>query len=75
MCSLIEWATKRERERGGVGERERERQTVGREEIKKMMKLCVPCWLATVFCIGASLKLGVCIESKPFYLELSYNHI
>jgi hypothetical protein len=45
MCSLIEWATKRERER----ERETDRQTVGREEIKKIMKLYVTCWLATVF--------------------------
>jgi hypothetical protein len=71
MCSLIEWATKRERER----ERERGRQRIGRKEIKKIMKLCVPCWLVAVFCLGGSLELGVCIESKPYSLELSYNHV
>ena len=40
-----------------------------------MLNLCVQCWLAKVFCIGASLELSVCIESKPYSLELSYNHI
>ena len=54
-------------------ERERERERVGREEIKKMMKMCVPYWLATVFCIGASLEFGVCIESNPYSLELGYS--
>jgi len=59
LCAVIERATKK-----------RDRQTVGREEIKKMMKHCVPCSLATVFFIGASLELGVCIESKSYSLEL-----
>jgi len=50
MCSLIERAIKKEIK------------TVGREEIKKMMKLCVPCWSAVVFCLRGSLELGVFIE-------------
>jgi len=52
-----------------------ETQRVGREEFKEMMKLCVSCWLAAVFNLGASLELGVFSESKPHSLELSYNHV
>ena len=51
----------------------RERETFGKKEIKKMMKLCVSCWLAIVFCLGWSLELG--IESNPYSLELKYNQI